>query len=621
MAQQRLFELIRDEEVVLFVGAGFSLYAGYPSGADLAKIIYGRLSSSEKKEISFTANLPELCEDIYQLKGNKNFLFQCLKDVFGRKSENKEVHQKLSKIPHFKSIITTNYDTLFEESYDSIDVIRESKDLPLTNFKETHLYKIHGDLNNSDQIILMKSDYEKYFIDQEQTLFWNAIKNELVKKNILFVGYAMDDINIKTIIRKITGELGDTRKEAFFITPNLHKSKRNFLNSFKINYINSTGERFIQELIEDLDKNYLPNVQIKGGNMETVSKFGQHRNLQFDLGKNLNKPGVLINKIKSIDTSQPLTSKIKLKTKAKSKIDELVSGKTGSAMFLAEELEDFTITFGSIHLQNKNSINSLLLKRQPDYDDKVVFVFDDEYESSEFHLRIQSTKSSEKNRKVILEFFGFKMELNLEILPNQSISINLSIMPKIHLETVKDGIEFYEIMTRIISGVQFTAYKKSEKKYRHGNNFQLNMNDGNFEALLTHFRNLKTIEQFFKIRFTNLKLDKKDFSKVENIMAYIEKGFIVEVFDKSEIKLGGSNFNTIKGEKGEFSLLYAEIERTVYNLFNYEIDIGFSFIFIPDTFIDKEDEVQEQIIIGSRSKKLYRSFSDEQEVKIVEFFS
>lgn len=343
MAQQRLFELIRGEDVVLFVGAGFSLYAGYPSGANLAKIIFDQLSTTEKTEIPFTVNLPELCEDIYNLKGNKNFLIRCLRDIFGAKSQKIEVHQKLSKIPHFKSIITTNYDTLFEESYEEIAVIRNSKDLPLTNFGETHLYKIHGDLLNPDQIILLESDYERYFIDQEQTLFWNAIKNELAKKHILFIGYAMDDINIKTIVRNINQELGSFRKEAYFITPNLAKPKLNFLNSYNINYINSTGEKFIQELIEDLDQNYLPNVQITGGNMETVSKFGQLRNLQFDLGKNLNQHGVSINKIKVIDPSKHVPLKIQLTTKSKSKIDDLFSGKTESATLLPDELEDFAI--------------------------------------------------------------------------------------------------------------------------------------------------------------------------------------------------------------------------------------------------------------------------------------
>src|SRR5690554_12550 len=621
MAQQRLFELIREEDVVLFVGAGFSLYAGYPTGAKLAKIIFDQLSSTEKTEIAFTSNLPELCEDIYNLKGNKNFLIRCLKDVFGTKPKNIEVHQKLSNIPHFKSIITTNYDRLFEESYNAIEVIHQNKDLPLTNFVETHLYKIHGDLHNPDQIILLQSDYEKYFIDQEQTFFWNAVKNELVKKHILFIGYSLDDINIKTIIRKINKELGNLRKEAFFIAPNANKSKRNYLSSQNIVYINSTGERFIQELIQDLNQKYLPQVQITGGSMDTVSKFGQLRNLKFDLAKRLDKNGISITNIKLIDPSKPVPLKIQLATKLKSKINDLFSGKTESATLLSNELEDFAVSWGSIHLQDKNSIESIILKRLPNYDGKIIFVFDDGYESSEFHLRIQSSKADENRKKVELEFFGFQKELNLEILPDKSITINSSIKPKTPLASVRDGIEFYEIMTRIMSGIQFTAFKNNEKKYRHGDNWQLNMTEGNFEDMLVHFKNLKKIEQFFKIRFTNLELEGKDFSKVENIMAFIRKEFIADKFDNFKIQKEEDAVNVIKDEKDDFLLLSAVNERTVYNLYNHKIDIGFPFILIPDAFIEKsnKDEDDNQITIKSRSKKLYRGFSNDQEVKIEEY--
>lgn len=37
MEKERIFELIRKEEVLLFAGAGLSRYAGYPSGKELAE--------------------------------------------------------------------------------------------------------------------------------------------------------------------------------------------------------------------------------------------------------------------------------------------------------------------------------------------------------------------------------------------------------------------------------------------------------------------------------------------------------------------------------------------------------------------------------------------------------
>ena len=115
MSKERIFELIRKEEAALFVGAGMSLYAGYPSGAKLAEILFNSLTTDLQNQLEFSTNLPKLAEDIYYLKGgNKNYLIETLKNEFQKEPTSIETHQLLAKIPQIKTIITTNYDTLFE---------------------------------------------------------------------------------------------------------------------------------------------------------------------------------------------------------------------------------------------------------------------------------------------------------------------------------------------------------------------------------------------------------------------------------------------------------------------------------------------------------------------------
>lgn len=58
MANDRLFELIRKEEIILFIGAGMSLYAGYPSGAQLVKKLYKGLSPNHKQQIELNIRVP-----------------------------------------------------------------------------------------------------------------------------------------------------------------------------------------------------------------------------------------------------------------------------------------------------------------------------------------------------------------------------------------------------------------------------------------------------------------------------------------------------------------------------------------------------------------------------------
>ncbi|MFX5104588.1 SIR2 family protein, partial [Acinetobacter baumannii] len=83
----------------------------------------------------------------------------------------------IAKIPHFKSIITTNYDELFEKAFaENCEVLYNSSHVSLANPKKTLVYKIHGDLRESSSIILKKSDYTNFFNPSSQnSIFWSAV--------------------------------------------------------------------------------------------------------------------------------------------------------------------------------------------------------------------------------------------------------------------------------------------------------------------------------------------------------------------------------------------------------------------------------------------------------------
>jgi NAD-dependent SIR2 family protein deacetylase len=192
MEKERIFELIRKEEMILFAGAGLSLYAGYPSGNSLARIMYDNLTLTQRNAIDFTPDLLKLAEDIYNLKsGNKNYLIEILKREFQKDPVSTEIHNILAKIPQIKTVITTNYDTLFETTNKNLEVIRRSSDYSIANLKKQQLFKIHGDLSDTKNIILTKSDYNNFFIEnKDETVFWTAVKDRLASNHILFIGYA-----------------------------------------------------------------------------------------------------------------------------------------------------------------------------------------------------------------------------------------------------------------------------------------------------------------------------------------------------------------------------------------------------------------------------------------------
>ena len=118
MDRERIFNLVRKEEVILWAGSGLSIYAGFPSGADLAKKIMAELSREERESINVGNDLASIAEDFVNIRsGSRNELNMILGNIFNRTPDSTKLHDIIAKIPHIKRIITTNYDKLFELAY------------------------------------------------------------------------------------------------------------------------------------------------------------------------------------------------------------------------------------------------------------------------------------------------------------------------------------------------------------------------------------------------------------------------------------------------------------------------------------------------------------------------
>ena len=224
MYKESLFQAISKGEVVLWAGAGLSLYAGLPSGVQLREILYEGLTPLEKEEVGKESELSHLADEICVLKGNRNYIIQTLKDTFRRDFLSTETHKVISQIPHFRNIITTNYDSLFESVYGSgkLNIIFSDDHTPYIDDKKVNLFKIHGDLSAPNSIIITESDYNNFFSkDTEQNTIWSVIKGIIATKSILFIGYSLEDTNVEVVFNKIRDKIGENGKECYFVAPNI----------------------------------------------------------------------------------------------------------------------------------------------------------------------------------------------------------------------------------------------------------------------------------------------------------------------------------------------------------------------------------------------------------------
>ncbi|MDR7371037.1 SIR2 family protein [Flavobacterium aquidurense] len=621
MASKRIFELIRKEEVVLFAGAGMSRYAGYPSGGELADILYKNLSDDIREDIEPTFNLPKLCEDILLIKGNKSYLIETLKKEFRKKNTPAEAHKILAGIPHFKTIITTNYDTLIESENDRIEVIRTSIDYVNADKNAQMLFKIHSDFTDIENIILTSSDYLNYFSQQsENTVFWNAVKDRLASNNILFVGYSLEDINVQDMIKKIIHQLGDYKKEMYFVAPSLDRVKQGFLQKHNIKHIQSTGEDLIKEIDTDIRHNFLPDLAKGIGKADTALNFAKERQLSIELKKG--EKGIDIGHVKSLDSNKAykIDLKLTLEGEKKDQFFQFLDNKSFDEICLESDvLKELSFIMKDLRILNQDSISKMTLQKRPNFDFNINIEFDDDFEVHDYPFVFTVIKPAEDQShiKIVVDGFVVMIKLFFDSIEDKN-KFNMEIFPPEDIKSVNQGLKFYEILSRIANNIPFKIFKEG-KLFFNSAQFPLpfEKNAFNADGLQQYFANLRKIEKYFNIKFSGINLQQAFPERVKLIQAKMNNQTLFYEFEGVSITTVEENeIEVLKNIEGiEKALAMSDKKKTVINLHGQDFDLGYIVDLIFDPVIRNPEDLidfkNKEIIVGSKTNKIGRRFSED----------
>ena len=275
---ERLIKLIRREKVSLFIGSGFSLEANAPSARLLCEAVLSQIDDEKLREAHKDDSLADVSNFFVDnvCNGSRNSLIELLQEQFEFKPRKMDDHQTLARIPHFHNIFTTNYDTLLEDSYSKEDcqVIRKDADCAyLDNNKPVKVFKIHGDFINPDYVVITTKDYEDFFNNRVNPQMWDVVKHDFLTKNILFIGYSLEDDNVLQIIQTIRDSVGKNQKEVFLIAPTLSRDKENKLKKLGVKYFKAYASEFLSELTRELKKHIVNDYRHHEVSLEIFSKF------------------------------------------------------------------------------------------------------------------------------------------------------------------------------------------------------------------------------------------------------------------------------------------------------------------------------------------------------------
>ncbi len=221
---------LMDETAAVFIGAGVSIGAGYPSWKDLLREIGEELGVSSAD----VSDLAALAQWHIRRSAGATKIRQVLRNEIGIEHAVPSALEIVCRFP-IRHIWTTNYDTLIERAFGALgrplDVISTASDLSLRpRAGAARLYKMHGTVSQLKDVVISTDDYELF--RSKRGAFLPLLQAHLSSLSMLFLGLSFTDPNVRHVLALIRESFTEAPPEHFAIVrpPQLqeYRSKEEF---------------------------------------------------------------------------------------------------------------------------------------------------------------------------------------------------------------------------------------------------------------------------------------------------------------------------------------------------------------------------------------------------------
>lgn len=506
--KETLFRAVMRNEVLLWAGSGFSLYAGYPSGWGLGQILHERLTPSQRPMLDPNDPLPRYAERYITLHNERrNELNRELLRVFSAPPTSLETHEKLATIPFIDQVVTTNYDSLFELAYNHrLHKVTHGKNIPLGEPNQVTLYKVHGDLQDPDSIVIADRDFRGFFRKNDKVL-WTALEALMTKRHIVFVGYSLEDPNVKELYEWLREQLGSQMREAFFIAPNQNELNRRWMDKHNLTYIDSTGEAFVDELVAELKESLLANLKKGLVSQDKASQF--LGGLGMDFGYKNNSQGLDITFLskKEGNTKQEFSFSVKNATPSSEGLKRAINGETLDPIRLSIA-DDFKAVIRVEGLRMPDDIVDIVIAPVPSHNKNLDVIFSDGTYFSGVNIR---TYGNKKEIRIIAKttFNTVRVTLQRNDLKKGSLGFNVNVVVGGRSErfaSVQALSENAEILRCLGLGLGFKCVEQGQVLYEERSRDAKNKSVKASQRLKFIIENIRQIEREFFIIFKDFKL-------------------------------------------------------------------------------------------------------------------
>lgn len=208
-----------NDDLVLFCGAGIS--------TEKKTVLPFSFYSSVKEELDINDDNMSFCDlmQIYcESPNGRKKLLQKIRDRFDYIKSFPELqkmattfHRELADIYSIKTIITTNWDTYFEDYCGALS-ITIPQDARFFDYSSRCVIKLHGSINNISSIVATKDDYDKCYDSLQSGAIGGLLKSILATKTVVFIGFSFGDDDLNRIIEILRSDMGELYPHLYFVT-------------------------------------------------------------------------------------------------------------------------------------------------------------------------------------------------------------------------------------------------------------------------------------------------------------------------------------------------------------------------------------------------------------------
>ena len=214
-------------KVTIFAGAGIST-----ESRSVLKHTFYESIAEELKVAPSSFTFPELMEKYCALPNGRFKLLKEIRDRFDHIRSFPELnrsatrfHQELGTFFPVRTIVTTNWDTYFEE-YCRATPFTTDPDLAFWDAADRRVLKLHGSIANFGSIVATTGDYRKCRQRLRVGVLGGLLKTILATQTVLFVGYSLSDFDFVAIYEFVKSQMGALQKQAYVVTPDVEGAKK-----------------------------------------------------------------------------------------------------------------------------------------------------------------------------------------------------------------------------------------------------------------------------------------------------------------------------------------------------------------------------------------------------------